>query len=78
MQKARERLSIDVTPEERRRLKAVAALSGKSIRDFVLESIREKIAREVEDRDLESMMNHPCSALEELWNNDQDAIYDKD
>ncbi|MBF0547143.1 MAG: hypothetical protein HQM08_22065 [Candidatus Riflebacteria bacterium] len=29
MSGARERLSIDVTPEERRRVKAVAALSGK-------------------------------------------------
>ncbi|MBF0548583.1 MAG: DUF1778 domain-containing protein [Candidatus Riflebacteria bacterium] len=78
MSGARERLSIDVTPEERRRVKAVAALSGKSVRDFVLESIREKISREVEDRDLEAMMSYPCSALEELWNNDQDSIYDKD
>lgn len=77
MPEVRERLSIDVTPEERRRVKAVAALSGKSVRDFVLESIREKIAREVEDRDLDAMMTYPCSALEELWNNDQDAIYDK-
>lgn len=78
MSEVRERLSIDVTPEERRRVKAVAALSGKSVRDFVLESIREKIAREIEDRDLDAMMTYPCSALEELWNNDQDAIYDKD
>lgn len=77
MPEARERLSIDVNPEERRRVKAIAALSGKSVRDFVLESIREKIAREVEDRDLDAMMTYPCSALEELWDNDQDAIYDK-
>ena len=78
MPEVRERLSIDVTPEERRRVKAVAALSGKSVREFVLESIREKIAREVEDRDLDAMMASPCSALEKLWDNDQDAIYDKD
>ncbi|MBF0407606.1 MAG: DUF1778 domain-containing protein [Candidatus Riflebacteria bacterium] len=77
MSGTRERLSIDVTPEERRRVKAVAALSGKSVRDFVLESIREKISREVEDRELDALMSYPCSALEELWNNDQDAIYDE-
>ncbi len=73
----RERLSIDVTPEERRRVKAVAALTGKTLKDFVLESIREKIAKEVETRELEAMMIFPSSSLEDLWNNDMDAIYDE-
>ncbi len=77
MTAVRERLSIDVTSEERRRVKAVAALSGKSVKEFVLDSIREKIAREMEDRDLVAMMTYPSSALEELWNNDMDAIYDE-
>lgn len=31
------RISIDVTPEEHQRLKALAALQGKSIKEFVLE-----------------------------------------
>ena len=31
------RISIDVTPEEHSKLKAPAALSGKSMREFVLE-----------------------------------------
>ncbi|MFT7537448.1 MAG: hypothetical protein ACI85K_003407 [Hyphomicrobiaceae bacterium] len=30
------RISIDVTPEEHQRLKAMAALQGKSIKEFVL------------------------------------------
>ena len=30
------RISIDVTPEEHRQLKALAALQGKSIKEFVL------------------------------------------
>jgi len=30
------RISIDVTPQEHQRLKAMAALQGKSIKDFVL------------------------------------------
>ncbi len=33
------RLSIEVTPEQHQRLKAVAALSGKTIRDYVLERV---------------------------------------
>jgi hypothetical protein len=31
------RISIDVTPEEHQKLKALAALQGKSIKDFVIE-----------------------------------------
>ncbi|WP_269525276.1 hypothetical protein [Coraliomargarita parva] len=31
------RISIDVTPEQHKRLKAIAALSGKSLKDYVLE-----------------------------------------
>jgi hypothetical protein len=31
------RISIDVTAEQHRRLKAIAALSGKSVKDYVLE-----------------------------------------
>ena len=32
------RISIDVTPEEHKKLKALAALQGKSIKEFVLAS----------------------------------------
>jgi hypothetical protein len=31
------RISIDVTPREHQKLKAMAALSGKSIKDYVIE-----------------------------------------
>lgn len=33
------RLSIEMTPEEHQRLKAVAALNGKSIKEYVLERV---------------------------------------
>jgi len=33
------RLSIEITPEQHQRLKAVAALRGKSIKDYVLERV---------------------------------------
>jgi len=33
------RLSIEVSPEQHQRLKAVAAFQGKSIRDYVLERV---------------------------------------
>lgn len=31
------RLSIDITPEQHQKLKAIAALSGKTIKEYVLE-----------------------------------------
>ncbi len=33
------RLSIEVTPEQHQRLKAIAALHGKTIKDYVLERV---------------------------------------
>ena len=33
------RLSIEVTPEQHQRLKAVAALGGQSIKDYVLDRV---------------------------------------
>lgn len=33
------RLSIDITPEQHQRLKAVAALSGQSMKDYVLNRV---------------------------------------
>lgn len=51
----KERLSIDVLPEEHRQIKIYAALHGQSIREFVRESIREHLQREQETRDLSSL-----------------------
>ena len=42
------RISIDVSPEEHQRLKAMAALQGKSIKEFVLAST---LGRELPDSD---------------------------
>ena len=33
------RLSIEITPEQHQRLKACAALAGKSIKEYVIESV---------------------------------------
>ncbi|HRW52210.1 MAG TPA: antitoxin [Phycisphaerae bacterium] len=46
------RISIDVTPEEHQKLKALAALQGKSIKEFVLESTLGVHGSEAADRDL--------------------------
>jgi len=75
----RERLSIDVLPAEHRRIKAYAALHGETIREYVVESVRERLRQEVEERELSALtMNlNRDPVLKELWDNEKDAAYDK-
>ncbi len=75
----RERLSIDVLPEEHRQIKAYAAIHGKSIREYVIESIQERLRQEAEQKDLSGLSKHLDSdpVLKKLWNNKKDSAYDK-
>jgi uncharacterized protein (DUF1778 family) len=51
----RNRLSIDIDPEEHQKIKVFAVLQGKTIREYVLESIRERLDRESEEKQLLAM-----------------------
>lgn len=75
----RERLSIDVLPEEHKRIKVYAALHGETIREYVVESVRERLRQEAEGRELSALtMNlNQDPVLKELWDNEKDAAYDK-
>ena len=75
----RERLSIDVLPEEHKRIKAYAALHGETIREYVIESVRERLRQEAEERGLSALtMNlNQDPVLKELWDNEKDAAYNK-
>lgn len=75
----RERLSIDVLPEEHRQIKAYAALHGKTLREYILESVRERIREEAERKGLSNLTTNLSRdpVLKELWNNDKDSAYDK-
>ena len=75
----RERLSIDVLPEEHRRIKAYAALHGETIREYVIESVLERLRHEGEEKELTALtMNLKRDPiLAELWNNEKDSAYDK-
>lgn len=77
LNKEKERLSIDVKPEEHRLIKMYAARRGMSIRLFVLESVRQRLTQAAEEKDLSRMTNDPGSVLKELWDNSKDAEYDK-
>jgi len=71
----RNRLSIDIDPEEHQRIKVFAVLQGKSIRQYVLESIRERLDRETEEKQLIAITTQINPVLKEVWNNKKDDIY---
>jgi len=71
-----ERLTIDLSSGEHRKIKAYAAYRGETLKKFVLESIRNRIEMETEKEDFLKIMTKPTSLLEELWDNETDAAYD--
>jgi macrodomain Ter protein organizer (MatP/YcbG family) len=71
---ARNRLSIDIDPEEHQKIKVFAVLQGKTIREYVLESIRERLDRESEEKQLLAMTTQINPVLKEVWNNKKDNI----
>lgn len=75
----RERLSIDVVPEEHRMIKTYAALHGKTIREYILESVRQRLRREVEEKELSVLTTYleKDPVLRKLWKNKKDERYDK-
>lgn len=74
---ARNRLSIDIDPEEHQKIKVFAILQGKTIREYVLESIRERLDRESEGKQLLAMTTQINPVLKEVWNNKKDDIYNE-
>ena len=75
----RERVSIDVRPEEHRQIKLFATLSGQTIREFVLESVRARMHREQEAREVSALTKdlNIDPVLKALWENERDAAYDQ-
>ena len=73
------RLSIEISPEEHQRLKAAAALQGKSIKDYVLERTLPGIEEDKALRQLESFLAPRVeSALKgELSTQSVDEIFDE-
>jgi uncharacterized protein (DUF1778 family) len=69
---ARNRLSIDIDPEEHQKIKVFAVLQGKTIREYVLESIRERLERESEKKQLLAMTTQINLVSKEVWNNKKD------
>lgn len=77
----RTRLTIDLPIEVKRRLRLVAAQRDVSLRQYVLETIEERLAKDwVELAEQEGLLALTAQAdpvLAELWDNEKDAAYDR-
>ena len=75
----RPRISIDVAPEVRRRLRLAAAKRDLTIRQYVLEAIEERLREDLGD-EADGVLALTAKAdpvLAELWDNRRDAEYDR-
>lgn len=75
----RSRISIDVAPEVRRRLRIAAARRELSVRAYVVAAIEQRL-REDLGEDMQSAFALRADAdpvLAELWDNPLDAAYDR-
>lgn len=75
----RPRISLDVRPEVRRRLRLAAAKRDLTIRQYVLDAIEERLRDDLGD-DAEGMLTLTARTdpvLAELWDNRRDAAYDR-
>jgi len=75
----RPRISIDVQPDLRRRLRLAAAKRDLSISHYILQAIEERLREDLGD-DAEAVLALNAKSdpvLSELWDNAQDAEYDR-
>ena len=74
----RYRISIDVDPELRRRIRLAAANRDLTVRQYLLETIEQRLGDE--DADIAAELPLTASTdpvLAELWQNERDAEYDR-
>lgn len=67
----------NVFPEEHKQIKIFAAIHGEIIREYVMESVRERLEGEKEQAQLTAMTMKIDQPLKEVWENEKDAEYDK-
>jgi hypothetical protein len=78
--KPRSRLTIDVGSDIKRRLRLIAAHRDISLRQYVLETLEARMAKDwadlVEQEEMLALTAQSDPVLAELWDNDKDAAYD--
>jgi len=75
----RPRISVDVVPEVRRRLRLAAAKRDLTIRQYVLEAIEERLREDLGDEGegVLALTAKTDPVLAELWDNPRDSEYDR-
>ena len=75
----RPRISVDVLPEVRRRLRLAAAKHDLTVRQYVLEAIEERLREDLgeEDEGMLALTGKADPVLAELWDNPKDSAYDR-
>jgi len=77
----RTRLTLDIPADLKRRLRLVAAQRDTSIRQYVLETLEEQLAKDwmelARQEGLLALTAQADPVLAELWDNDEDAAYDQ-
>jgi uncharacterized protein (DUF1778 family) len=75
----RPRVSVDVVPEVRRRLRLAAARRDVTVRQYVLEAIEERLREDLggDSEELLALNAKADPLLAELWDNRKDAAYDR-
>jgi uncharacterized protein (DUF1778 family) len=74
----RPRISVDVLPEVRRRLRLAAAKRDLTVRQYVLEAIEERLREDLgEEEAVLALTAKADPVLAELWDNPKDSGYDR-
>ena len=74
----RPRISVDVIPEVRRRLRLAAAKRDVTVRQYVLDAIDERLREDLGDEtELLALTAKADPVLAALWDNARDAAYDR-
>jgi len=74
-------LSVDIPTELRRRLRLVTAQRSISVRQYIVETLEERLARDwtelAAQEGLVALSAQTDPVLAELWDNEKDAAYDQ-
>lgn len=75
----RPRISLDVEPAIRRRVRLAAAKRDVSVRQYILDALRERLREDLGDENegLVALTAEADPVLASLWDNDKDAAYDR-
>lgn len=72
----RTRVSVDVSPATRRRLRLAAARRDVSVGKYLLQAIEDRLAEDLGSEGLLTLTAKADPVLAELWDNTSDAAYD--